>query len=176
MKALTQEEQFAEWMRAYSAVAIKTARAFERSADAQADLLQEILLQWWQSIQHFPPEAHPKPWLYRVSLHVALTWQRRESRRSRLIDRHAVFSDLVEETARPDEGYQSPELLAELYSAIQQLKPTDRALLVLHLDGLTYAEIASTLGISENAVGSRLTRTRDRLEKHLKANRNYEHV
>ncbi len=89
------EKQFAEWMQAHSSIALKIARSFERSVDSQADLLQEILLQWWRSIPRYPAGAPAAPWLYRVSLHVALTWQRRESRRSRLIDHHAIFSELI---------------------------------------------------------------------------------
>lgn len=167
------EKQFAEWMQAHSSIALKIARSFERSVDSQADLLQEILLQWWRSIPRYPAGAPAAPWLYRVSLHVALTWQRRESRRSRLIDHHAIFSELIATIAQPRAGYVAGVDLADLYSAIRQLRPTERALIVMHLDGLSYEEIATTSGISVNAVGSRLTRARDHLEKLLKSYYHY---
>ena len=54
------EKQFAEWMQAHSSIALKIARSFERSVDSQADLLQEILLQWWRSIPRYPPARRPR--------------------------------------------------------------------------------------------------------------------
>jgi RNA polymerase sigma-70 factor (ECF subfamily) len=172
-----QDKQFEAWMRAHSDIALKIARSFERSIDAQADLLQEILLQWWRSIAIYPAHAPPKPWLYRVSLNVALTWQKRESRRSRALDRTTLFSELIEKTPQPSkESSASRDLVAELYSAIQELKPAERALIVLHLDGLSYAEIAISLGLSVNAVGSRLTRIRNHLEKLLNPRGDYGHI
>ncbi len=162
-----QEKQFAEWMREHPAIAVRTARAFEFNSEGQADLLQEILVAWWRSIPNFPEAAIPRQWLYRVSLNVALTWQRREFRRQRVIDRAAPFAQLVESVAQPVDSIDR-DAINDLYHAIHQLRPAERALILLHLDGFSYAEIAQTLGISANAVGSRLTRTRDSLAKLLK--------
>ena len=162
-----QDTQFAEWMRQHSSIAVRTARTFEFDVAAQADLLQEILLAWWRSIRNFPTSANPKQWLYRVSLNTALTWQRREGRHHRVIDRAAPFAQLIESTAQPVDPVDR-DALNELYRAIHQLRPTERALILLHLDGLSYGEIAETLGTTANAVGSRLTRTRDTLAKSLK--------
>ena len=80
---------------------------------------------------------------------------------------------MIATIAQPRAGYVAGVDLADLYSAIRQLRPTERALIVMHLDGLSYEEIAATSGISVNAVGSRLTRTRDHLEKLLKSYYHY---
>jgi RNA polymerase sigma-70 factor, ECF subfamily len=162
-----QDTQFGEWMREHSSIALRTARAFEFDSAAQADLLQEILVAWWRSIRNFPNSANPRQWLYRVSLNTALTWQRRECRRHRVIDQAEPFAQLVESTAQPVDPVDR-DAINDLYRAIQQLRPADRALILLHLDGFSYGDIARTLGTSANAVGSRLTRTRDSLAKLLK--------
>jgi RNA polymerase sigma factor (sigma-70 family) len=167
-----QDEQFANWMREHSSIAVRTARAFEFNTEGQADLLQEILLAWWRSILHFPVTGNARQWLYRVSLNTALTWQRRECRRQQVIDRAAPFAQLVESIVQPADPVDR-NAVAELYRAIQQLRPAERALIVLHLDGFSYEEIAVTFGISVNAVGSRLTRARDNLAKHLKGMPHY---
>lgn len=151
----------------HSSIALRTARAFEFDTEAQADLLQEILVAWWQSIRNFPTSANPRQWLYRVSLNAALTWQRRECRRGRVIDRSAPFAQLIESVTQPVDLVER-EMIDELYHAIQQLGRGERALILLHLDGFSYEEIAGTFGISVNAVGSRLTRARDNLTKLLK--------
>lgn len=162
-----QDTQFAEWMREHSAIALRTARTFEFDHAGQADLLQEILVAWWRSIRNFPILGNPRQWLYRVSLNTALTWQRRESRHRRIIDRAAPFAQLIEGTPQPVNPVDR-DAINDLYRAIHQLRPMERALILLHLDGLSYNEIADTLGTTANAVGSRLTRTRDTLAKSLK--------
>jgi RNA polymerase sigma-70 factor, ECF subfamily len=167
LKHQEQDAQFAQWMREHSSIAVRTARAFEFNAENQADLLQEILVAWWRSILNFPISGNATQWLYRVSLNTALTWQRRESRRQRVIDRAGAFAQLIERVAQPVEPVDR-DALEELYRGIHQLAPAERALILLHLDGFSYSEIAHTLGISENAVGSRLTRIRDALAKLLK--------
>ena len=167
MTRVQQEMQFATWLREYSLICVRIARAFEFDRSARADLLQEILLQWWRSIPNFPRIENPRPWLYRVSLNAALTWQRRESRRGRIIDRSAPFAQLVETVVQPDDSSR-PDAIDDLYRAIQQLRPAERALILLHLEGFSYEEIAGTIGISANAVGSRLTRIRDNLGRLMK--------
>jgi RNA polymerase sigma-70 factor, ECF subfamily len=167
-----QEAQFAKWMREHSAIAMRTARAFEYNPQGQADLLQEILLAWWRSIPNFSTSANARHWLYRVSLNTAFTWQRHECRRARIIDQTAPFAQLVERVAQPVDAVDR-DAIEELYRAIHQLNPAERALILLHLDGFPYGEIAHTLGISPNAVGSRLTRIRDTLAKLLKGKRHY---
>lgn len=162
-----QDTQFAQWMREHSAIALRTARGFEFDPADQADLLQEIVVAWWRSVPKFPVSGNARPWLYRVSLNIALTWQRHECRRHRVIDRTAPFTQLIESTAQPVDAVDGDTINA-LYGAIRELRPADRALILLHLDGLSYAEIANTLGTTANAVGSRLTRTRDALAKSLK--------
>lgn len=166
MTRLQQDTQFAEWMREHSAIAVRTARAFEFNTGAQADLLQEIVVAWWRSIRNFPRSANPRQWLYRISLNAALTWQRRECWRRRVIDRTAPFAQLIKSVAQPVDSV-AREMIDELYRAIQQLRPAERALILLHLDGFSYEEIAGTFGISGNAVGSRLTRARENLAKLL---------
>jgi RNA polymerase sigma-70 factor (ECF subfamily) len=167
---LTRPQQnalFAKWMREHSAIALRTARAFEFNREGQADLLQEILLAWWRSIPNFQLSANARQWLYRVSLNTAFTWQRRECQRKRVIDQTAPFAQLIESIAQPADPVDR-DAIDELYRAIHQLHPAERALIVLHLEGFSYDEIAGTFGISPNAVGSRLTRARNNLAGILK--------
>ena len=167
MTRAQQETQFASWIREHLSVAARIARAFEFNREGQSDLLQEILLQWWRSIPNYPQTGNPRSWLYRVSLNAALTWQRRESRRRRMIDHSAPFAQLIETVAQPMDSF-GRDAIGDLYRAIQRLRPAERALIVLHLDGFSYEEIALTIGISANAVGSRLTRIRENLARLMK--------
>jgi RNA polymerase sigma-70 factor (ECF subfamily) len=55
------------------------------------------------------------------------------------------------------------EIVQRLYAAIRQLPKTDSALVLLHLDGLSYRQMAEVLGISESNVGAKLNRAKKAL-------------
>ena len=66
------------------------------------------------------------------------------------------------------EQLQQREAIGQLYQAIQKLPKTDAALVLLHLEELSYREMADVLGITENNVGVKLNRARKALAELLK--------
>ena len=60
------------------------------------------------------------------------------------------------------------EMVERLYAAIRQLPKVDASLALMHLDGLSYQEMAEVLGISENYIGVKLNRIRKQLADQLK--------
>ena len=48
-----------------------------------------------------------------------------------------------------------------------QLPKVDASLALMHLDGLSYAEMAEVLGISENYIGVKLNRIRQQLAEQI---------
>jgi RNA polymerase sigma-70 factor (ECF subfamily) len=60
------------------------------------------------------------------------------------------------------------EAVVRLYAAIRQLPKVDASLALMHLDGLSYQEMADVLGISENYVGVKLNRIRKQLAEQWK--------
>ena len=54
-----------------------------------------------------------------------------------------------------------------LIFAIKQLNEGDRAIITLYLEELSYAEIASIIGISENNIAVKLNRIKNKLHKIL---------
>lgn len=123
--------------------------------------MQEILLSVWQSIPAFRGDARPSTYLYRIAHNAAMAWRRKQSRQSQ--------SDLVEIAV----GQLDPAI-ERLYEAIRTFPPVDRSLLLLHLDEMSYAEIAAIHGISENLVGVRLSRARQKLI-HIMKEESYGH-
>ena len=59
-------------------------------------------------------------------------------------------------------------LSERLYDVIRQFPKVDASLALMHLDGLSYQEMADVLGISENYVGVKLNRIRKQLAEQLK--------
>ncbi|MBC7767947.1 MAG: sigma-70 family RNA polymerase sigma factor [Phycisphaerales bacterium] len=136
----------------------RIARAFAPGAD-QHDLTQELMLAVWRAAPAFRGEAAPSTFIFRVAHNRALTWRRTEARRRH---RHSEYERL-----RAEEATHEDPLVERLYAAIRQLEALDRSLILLSLEGQSYAQIAAIHGLSESNVGARLTRAREKLTRLL---------
>jgi RNA polymerase sigma-70 factor (ECF subfamily) len=162
------ESRFKQWLVEHSGAVLRVARAYTYSADDCQDLAQEILLQVWRSLPQFEGRASAATWAYRVALNTALTWQRDQRRRH---DRQLPIVDLQSLSASGGDSADEAanrELVERMYAVIRELPKSDAALVLLYLDGLTYREMAEVLGISDNHVGVKLNRAKQKLAKRLK--------
>ena len=131
-------------------------------------MFQDVCLQIWQSILAFRGEATETTWIYRVAFNTALAWRRGERRRR---EGHETFLKFdVSPQTQPSHADALPEqaIVEQLYAAIRQLPKVDASLALMHLDGLSYQEMAEVLGISENYIGVKLNRVRKQLAEQLK--------
>jgi RNA polymerase sigma-70 factor (ECF subfamily) len=156
------------WLDEHSSSVIKVARAYSLTNDECQDLAQEILLQAWRSLPKFEGKATAATWFYRVALHTAMNWQRkdkpRRSKQQPLVEVQAVAPECVDSA----EQAQQRETVEQLYNAIHQLPKGDAALVLLYLDELSYREMADVLGISESNVGVKLNRAKKALSELMK--------
>lgn len=153
---------FAAWLRDHAGLLHRVANAFATGTDRD-DLMQELLLALWRAVPVFAGASKPSTFIHRVAHNAALTWRRGAVTYTRHLERFAAEPALASAAPRPGED----EALVAIYAAIHRLPPVDRSLLLLHLDGLGYAAIAEIHGLSENHVGVRLTRLRQRLTQLL---------
>jgi RNA polymerase sigma-70 factor (ECF subfamily) len=158
-----QQQRFAEWTRDYSAIVHHVVNGFA-ACDDRNDLLQEVLLAVWKSIPAFRGQARATTYLYRVCHNAALLWIRTEKNYRRRLEQFGAFAP-TEFACRGDAL--TDERLARLYAAIHQLKPLERSLILLLLDGLSYREMAEVLGLSESNVGVKLNRIKTQLTQNL---------
>ena len=163
---LTDEDQkslFMTWLGEHGSSVMKVARAYTLTSDECQDLAQEILLQAWRSLPKFERRASAATWFYRVALHTAMNWHRkdkpRRSRQQPLLEVQAVAT----EGGDSAEQAQQRDTVEQLYDAIHHLPKTDAALVLLYLDELSYREMADVLGISESNVGVKLNRAKKAL-------------
>jgi RNA polymerase sigma-70 factor (ECF subfamily) len=153
-----QNAQFSAWLASHAAVLHHVSRGFAEGADRH-DLMQELMLAVWRAIPAYRAGAQASTFIYRVAHNTALTWRRTQKNYRTRIER---FEGLAG-TEPPPESHRESEALRHIYAAIRALPPVDRSLILLHLDGLDYAEIAAVHGLSESNVGARLTRLRQKL-------------
>ena len=128
------------------------------------DAVQEVFLKVLRKAGGFRPNALVSTWLYRIAVNHCLN----QLRRRRLVRMLSLSPAAGDEDAMAEPAEERPGAERELAArerwqvtrrAIAGLPPSQRAVLVLaRFEGLSYREIADTLGITLGAVESRLVR------------------
>lgn len=160
------EQRFCRWIDDYQGLIYRVVHASAKTPEDKRDLFQEILLQLWRSMPAFEGRCKETTWMYRVALNTARAWGRSEKRRREHHEQIVSFAVIQEQTDQPN------PMLEQLYDAIRSMPKAEASLLLLHLDGLNYRDIAEVLGVSEGCVGVRLTRARKQLADKMKGEPN----
>lgn len=131
------------------------------------DLYQEVLINIWKALKRFRGEASLTTYLYRIVINTAITFNRKEKRRSQAMEKIRRLPQQVDAFTE-----QADQRLANLNQAIHQLPEEERWIIGMYLDSLSYKEIASVLGSNTNYVGVKINRIKKKLEKLIKLNTN----
>lgn len=158
MKEEKQQLIFNNWLDRYRALLFKVVRAYTRTYDDQDDLFQEICLQIWRSVPNFKEQSAVSTWLYRIAINTALNWKRKERKHQEGKQEINNAPNLL--TTVTDER---DERLDWIYEEIAALRPLDKSLALLLLDGYSYKEMSTILGLTNSNVGVRINRIKNRL-------------
>jgi len=141
----------------YGAALGRLARSYEADPDKRQDLLQEIHLGVWRSLERFRGQCSLRTWVYRVAHNVATSHVISHRRQS---SRQWVTLDVLDVTPAHDdaEAIDRELMLHELHALIHQLDPPDRQLMLLYLEGLDAASIGEITGLSPSNVATRIHR------------------
>ncbi|MEL6109895.1 MAG: RNA polymerase sigma factor, partial [Planctomycetota bacterium] len=154
-----------ETLAQHQAIVWRIVRSFcSRNVD-QDDLFQEICVSIWAAREKFPSDVKPTTYVYRIALNRAISWRRKRIKdRTRLSEyrRHEQQTGAHADAGREASMERSDDV-RQLYRAIAELKPPDRCVILLVLDGLDYSEMSDILGISPAAVRKRVSRSKKRL-------------
>ena len=141
------------------------ARALLRDRDAAEDLLQDVLARAWGRLHLFRPGSSLRTWLFAImhNLHANQIRSRmRKPPQMAIADDHPALATRPEQ----DDGLE----LAALEAALATLPDEQRAVVLLvGLEGLSFADAAVALGVPVGTVMSRLHRGRERLRETLDA-------
>lgn len=123
------------------------------------DLKQEVLISLFKAYRHFRNDSSESTWVYKVALNTCLFSLRKLTPKVSTLSLEEMPYIHFED----DSEHDLKSRLEWLYSAISRLKPTDKALVLMWLDELSYYEIAENMGIPRNTVASRLHRIKEKL-------------
>ena len=143
-----------------------------RNRDDAMDVAQETFFRAFRKIKSFQGGSSFYTWIYRIGVNIAIDAQRRQ-KRNPLDFRETMdqaFEEQNEVAKDPFSDVHDKELRTKLISAINDLTPEHKAVIVLRtLDGLSYKDIGEILGCSEGTVMSRLHYARKKLQEKLSA-------
>lgn len=153
------ESRFLELINQHQVIIHKICRLYRDLKEDREDLFQEIVFQLWKSVSTFDGRSQFSTWMYRVALSTAIAVYRKKTPG---IQYHPELPD------KPEEQVQENEQHEQLLLAIKRLNDSDKALIVLYLEDLSYKEIAGITGITENNVGVRMKRIKDKIQQLIK--------
>jgi RNA polymerase sigma-70 factor (ECF subfamily) len=150
---------FQEIIEQHRGILYKVARTYCQNDIDRQDLVQEISIQIWRSLNRYNDKYKMSTWVYRISLNVAISFYRKNIHRKGKnipLDEHIYQIQEADNT----EKEQQLNLLEQF---INELNSLDKALMLLYLEDKSNAEIADILGISVSNVSTKAGRIKERL-------------
>jgi RNA polymerase sigma-70 factor, ECF subfamily len=176
--AVGDESASAELVADHQRIVVQLATNLLGDREEALDLSQEVFLRVFRTIHRFRGQSSLRTWIYRIAVNQARNrhrfWRRRHRADQISLDQHIeahgdVFSGLG---PTPERVLAQKELAERLRVALDRLPFDQRTAIVLReVDGLSYEEIAYSLGLAVGTVKSRLTRARQALRAELRDSR-----
>ena len=170
MQTKGRNELFQELIEQHKGILFKVARTYCQNQEDRQDLIQEMMIQIWQSFHRYNDNYKISTWLYRISINVAISFYRKGAVRKKY---SIPFDEQISKINYDEENIEKEQQLNLLEQFIGELKEFDKALILLYLEDKSHTEIADILGISVSNVGTKVGRIKDKL-KHRFSQQNIE--
>ena len=155
-------------MRRHNERVYRAARAILRDEREAEDVIQEAYVSAYTHLRQFDARAKFSTWLTRIAVNEALARAKRRGRYDLLDD--AALETVMPTNTAPDPERQAfgRELGALIEAAIDRLGDGYREVFMLRqVEGMSTAETADVLGLSEDVVKTRFSRARHALQRDL---------
>ena len=164
---MSQDDLYAEAIAGFGAALERLARSYETDSEKRRDLLQEIHLAMWRSFEHFQGQCSLRTWVYQVAHNIGATHVVRDRR-----SKARTFVSIDDIASLPEPGESGAALdrratLDRIYALIRLLKPLDREVILLYLEGLDAASIGEITGLSPGNVAIKIHRIKSVLAGRL---------
>jgi RNA polymerase sigma-70 factor, ECF subfamily len=161
-----QDKIYEEANKLYGPLLRRLAWGYEADPDHRRDLLQEMHVELWRSMALFDQRCSLRTWVFRVANNVGAS---HVIRRRRVAERLVALETLDIEAASVDGRAQADSALsaAKLLEFIHQLKPLDRQIMLLYLEGEAAEQIADVTGLSASNVSTKIHRIKRLLSRQL---------
>jgi len=152
-----------------------TSLGIVQNYDDAEDLVQEVFVEVFQSINSFRGDSKLSTWIYQITVRKSLDEIRRKKRKksSGLIQRLFKNEDNEPLFDKPDLNHpgvilENKEKANILFKAIDILPKNQKVAFTLHkMEGLSYIEISEIMKMSVGAIESLMQRAKENLRKYL---------
>ncbi len=153
------EKDFIEIIKSNERLIYKVCYIYASPELPLADLYQEIVCNLWRGYKKFRGDCQLSTWIYRIAINTCITQVRVNKKKAA---KHTSVESIAD--VLPSQEDWSEEI-QEIYSLIKKLKTMDKTILLLHLEGNAYGEIANITGLSPTNVGVKLMRIKEKLKQ-----------
>ena len=155
-------EAFGRLVRDHSGLVYRVAMRICGESEAQ-DASQEVWVRVWRNIKGFRGGSAFSTWLYKITVNTCLTSREREARREmrEYVSELPFLPEPPGGDADPETAALNTERREEIQEALSHVRADHRAALVLrHMEGLSYAEIAEILEVPDGTAKGWVSRGR----------------
>jgi RNA polymerase sigma-70 factor (ECF subfamily) len=165
---------FEQLVERYDRKLFRIAQHVTHNREDAEDAVQEAFLKAFQHLSEFREDSKFSTWLIRITLNQSLMKLRKQRSIKEVpledfqSEGDMLSMEVVDWAPDPEQLYRTSELRDILIKALSELRPTLRAVFVLRdIEGLTTAQTAEVLNLSQAAVKARLWRGRLQLREYL---------
>ena len=167
---------FEQLVKRYDRKLFRIAQHVTHNREDAEDAVQDAFLKAFQHLGEFREDSKFSTWLIRITLNQSLMKVRKQRRAIREVSLEEDFQagedmlpmEVIDWAPDPEQLYRTAELRDILIKALRELRPILRAVFVLRdIEGLSTAQTAEVLNLSQVAVKARLWRGRLQLRERL---------
>ncbi len=173
-----EEPAYRELVRRYERPLFSLLYRMVRDRELAEDLAQETFVKALNAIESYRPEYKFSSWIFKIANNAAIDHLRRRELDTLSLEGspHAETPEAIEATAlqigdrqeSPLDEVEARELGGEIEAAIAKLRPEYRSCILLrHVEGRAYEEIAEILGLPLGTVKTYIHRARNELRREL---------
>ncbi len=161
-------ENYHDEMYGYIWRLLNSATNVDSAVEAQ-DLTQEVFLRAYKAFERLRPDSNHRAWLYKIATHCAYTALKRGQRQAhRSVPLEDEREDLADTAPLPEGQAVQRETVAAIRRIIAVLPAKQQtAVMLRHVQGLDYAEIATALDCSEDSARANVYQAVRRLRREL---------
>jgi RNA polymerase sigma-70 factor (ECF subfamily) len=160
-------EAFAVLVARYGEFLCQVVQARVRRPEVAEEVVQEVWCKAYQKLSTLADDALVSHWLARMAANTAVQWRRRQQAWQRVATRGWMVP-VGAAPLLPDQVLEARQTRAQVQAALARLSPADWQVTVLYyLEGYNCQQISQALGVTRDAVKSRLYHARSRLRQQL---------
>jgi RNA polymerase sigma-70 factor (ECF subfamily) len=153
-------QEFDMFVKTHQKLVYGFACAFLNDAHFAEDITQEVFIRIHKHKTNIKEIINPRAWLYTLTKNICIDWKRKHKRKFLSIS--SIPEEKLIQSVKTDETFE------RLQRILQGLKEDHKLILILkHVEGFSYKEIAEILKITPSSVGERLHRVRQMVIERL---------